>query len=62
MAYDGIRNPVSNRRRRGFAFCGYRYTNADFISYSVSISQAAEIPNKVKAEITAILRDAGAPV
>ena len=28
----------------------------------VPISQAAEIPNKVKAEIIAILRDAGAPI
>lgn len=28
----------------------------------VPISQAAEIPNKIKAEITAILRDAGAPI
>lgn len=28
----------------------------------VPISQAAEIPNKVKAEIIAILRDAGAPL
>ena len=28
----------------------------------VPISQAAEIPNKVKAEIIAILRDTGAPI
>jgi len=28
----------------------------------VAISQAAEIPNKVKSEIIAILRDAGAPL
>ena len=28
----------------------------------VLISQAAEIPNKVKAEIVAILRDTGAPI
>jgi len=32
------------------------------ISKYVLISQAAEIPNKVKAEIVAILRDTGAPI
>jgi hypothetical protein len=24
MAYDGIRNPVSQKERRGFSFCKYR--------------------------------------